>query len=87
MCATLGPLHTQAKGRDHVIMRSLDSHPEASYTNCLTDTIYRNLHWANLSQEQILTNHVTLFIICDVKTHVDFSRLFGRLGLPPSSVN
>lgn len=57
--STLWPLSTQAKGPNHVIVRTLDSHPNI-------DIVCHNLHEAYLLEVGlmlILVDHETLFIV------------------------
>ena len=74
---TLGPLHTLARGYDHVIVRAFDSHPKG-HTIAI---ILCHAYLLEVGMTQKSTDHETLFLICHVGIRVDFSSMI--ISLPP----
>ena len=81
----LRPFHTQAKGRDHVVVKGLDPTPKTvpltwSTRNYVTPTSWR---WAWSKSWNIIINSLTCRNPCRLFIHDNF---FGLLALSPSSV-
>jgi hypothetical protein len=62
-----------------VIMRALDSHPKAVVLNMVCPNL-RQAYLLEVGLTSILANHETLFIVCHVGIHVDFSSRTTYLG-------
>ena len=77
--SSLEPLHTQAKGRAHVVARAL----RFSSKDRTIAMVCRNLCQAYLLEVgmmQIRANHETLYILYHVGTQIDVSSMINSLG-------